>query len=228
MKNLLKQTAGVTAIGRHSIKGKTRSGLTLEGKAKATWSGRNLPQGFKVIARAGELPRQRMTARKIVNAYSGSREMRIPIAPELGFQWFKNMSEVEKMIAQKGDPVVEAEWIDEKIPTTILENPLVVGRVVLKNAIQETKNLMSASPDRPFHLNLTSSWFGAAMLKALGIDYRTIKPKRPRSKNPPKKGQTLKETEALLFFHLPDGRTILRFRGHAFDVTRPLEKILNS
>ena len=37
---------------------------------------------------------------------------------------------------------------------------------------------------------------------------------------------TFKETEAMLFFHMPDDKTILRWRGHPFDVTKPLKKIL--
>lgn len=226
--HLLQNARGVTAIGRHSIKGKTRSGLTPEGKGKANWAGRNLPPGFKVSARSGELPRQRMTARLMVNAYRGEKEMRIPVVPELGFQWIRNVPEVEKMIGQKGDAGVLADWINGKIPENIMTNPRTTGESILKSAIQETQRLMQSSEKRPFALNATSSWWDAAMLHALGIDYRKITPKRPRARNPAKQGDSFKETEAMLFFHLPGGKTILKFRGKAFDVSKKINEILNS
>lgn len=149
--NLLRQATGVTAIGRHSIKGKTRSGLTPEGKGKARWAGRNLPPGFKVSARSGELARQRMTARLMVNEYRGEKEMRIPVVPELGFQWVRNMPEVERMIGKKGDAGVLADWIDGKIAHNVMVDPRSTGESILKSAIQETKRLMQSSEKRPLY-----------------------------------------------------------------------------
>ncbi len=224
--HLLQNAQGITAIGRHSIKGKTRSGLTPEGKGKAAWAGRNLPSGFKVSARSGELPRQRMTARLMVNEYRGEKEMRIPVVPELGFQWIRNMPEVEKMVGQKGDAGVLAEWIDGKIPAQLMADPRTTGEAILKSAIQETQRLMKASEKRPFALNASSSWWDAAMLHALGIDYRKVAPKKLRARNPPKQGDSFKETEAILFFHMPNRRIILSWRGRKFDVTEKLETIL--
>ncbi|GEM_PF-6690161 len=236
MTTLLNQARGVTAIGRHSIKASAAVAkdtvLSEKGESRARWSGRNLPQGFVVSARAGELPRQRRTTELMLEAYPGFKHPTVVHEPVLGFQWFKDMKALEGMITEHGDAGTLAKWMNNEIPTHIVERPEVVGREVLKNTIGHTQSLLAAGKERPFVINGTSSWFDAVILKALGIDYRKITPNRtkkakhPEALEPKKRGESLLETEALLFFHLPNGKIILKFRGKAFDVTKPLKKIL--
>lgn len=222
--HLLREARGVTAIGRHSIKGDTPSGLTLEGEAKAQWSGRNLPKGFFVSASSGNEPRHQTTAKRMVETFPGKKSMQVRVLEELGFQHVKDKQKMGEIMKNLGLAKALSKWIDGKIPQDIADTPEKTGAKILHYAIGETKKLMQSSPEKPFHLNVASSWIEAAILKVLGIDYRTIKPRKGRSRSPPKQGETLKETEALLFFHLPGGRTILSFRGRKFDVTKALAK----
>jgi hypothetical protein len=64
------------------------------------------------------------------------------------------------------------------------------------------------------------------MLKSLGIDYRSVKPKKSRAKVKPTPGASYQETEAMLFFHLPNNKIVMRWRGRPFDVTRQIQAIL--
>ena len=127
MQNLLRNAAGVTAIGRHSLKGKTPSGLTTEGESKARWAGRNLPKGFVAVARAGELPRQQSTANVMFYAYRGRRSGGVQTASELGFKHLKEMGAIEKLIEQKGDEIVtgfsflvNSSLIKIKVPSSLI------------------------------------------------------------------------------------------------------------
>jgi hypothetical protein len=227
----MRNALAVTAIGRHSLKIKkdhppSRMGITSPGKEKSRWAGKNLPRGFKVFARAGELPRQRATARLMVNAYPGPKQMRIPVSNELGFKWQKQPDAVDGLAEKWGLDGFFSRWIEGTVPTELIEKPEIIGRAILIDSIKETNRLMATTAERPFALNLSSSLYDIAILQALGIDYRKIRPKNPRSKNPPSPGEPFKETEAMLFFHMPGNRMVLRWRGHPFDVTIPLKKIL--
>lgn len=233
---LLHDARGVTAIGRHSFKEKTPSGLSKEGIRKAIWSGRHLPVGFKLHARAGELPRQQSTAKVMLWSYRGKKRRGVEEALKLGYMWFKNPSHIDELIeknggGKQGDAKVLQMWMDGKIPARIAENPRTAGESILRDAIANTEQLARTSQERPFVLNLTSSWFDAAILKALNIDYRNIRPKKQRNLRrlagrEVEQGDTFRETEAMLFFHLPDNRIILSWRGKKMDVTRQLRKIL--
>lgn len=225
MKRLIAGAIGVTAIGRHSLKSDSSSGLSTKGELKASYAGRNLPKGFDIAVRTGRLPRHQATANKMFYTYPGKRLGGVKIAYELGLGYIKNEPVVDRLIAGSGDAKVLESWIAGRIPSEVMEKPLAVGIQILRGAVPQTYRHISKGA-RPFALNITSCWSEAAILKALGIDYKSIKPKRSRSKNPPKQGEPLKETEAMLFFHMPDGRTILAFRGRRFDVTKKLQEIL--
>jgi len=266
--NLLKRARGVTAIGRHSQKGKvSKTQLTELGRSRAKWAGQNLPQGFVVSARRGELPRQGWTARYMVDTYPGQKLKRIPMATALGtarwmpdlkaieaklmelgrievqkqyadgkIEWDiynpKNKAKAEALAAEVGDAKFLSDWVNGKLNPRLIAPPETVGTEILKGSIQNTQALMNTSIQKPFGLNVTSSWYESAILKVLGIDYRTVEPKRktkakhPQALSAPGKGSYFKETEAMLFFHLPDGKMILSWRGKKFDVTKPLAKIL--
>jgi hypothetical protein len=109
MSHLLADARGVTAIGRHSIKGKTESGLTPEGEGKAKWSGAKLPEGFKLHASHGDQVRHASTARLIKESYSGFKAENMKLAEELGFKCIKNMGFLEERIKATSDPQVLAD-----------------------------------------------------------------------------------------------------------------------
>ncbi len=223
--NLIENASGITAIGRHSLKGKGKSGLSRTGWGKAAWAGRNLPKGFKLVTSHGDQIRHSTTARIARSNFKGKKERQMRLRSDLGFGCIKNPEAMVALEKTKSDAALLADWIDGRIPETVLERATVVGDRILKRSIPETTALIAAKK-RPFHLNITSAWFEAAVMKSLGTDYRAIKPKGSRAKNKPAQGETLKETEAMLFFHMPNGQTIMKFRGRPFDVTTQLSQIL--
>ena len=226
MSHLLKNSKGVTAIGRHSIKGKTPNGLAIEGEGKAAWAGKRLPEGFRLFASHGDQTRHATTAKLMMENYKGFKAENMKLSDELGFKCIKNMPFLEERIKATSDAQVLADWIDGRISTEVIAPAAQTGAAALKYSLGETEKLMKATPERPFHLALTSSWFDAAMLQALGIDYRSIKPKKLRAKAKPAQGDSFKETEAILFFHVPGQGIAMRFRGRPFDVTKQLKAIL--
>ena len=228
---LWKNAKGVTAIGRHSIKGDATiegvsSGLSEAGILKAKNSAKRLPAGFRVFVSHGEQKRHLSTAKLMLESYEGFKAENVRLAEDLGFKCMKNVNAIEERIKATSDAQVLADWVDGKISKDIIADPVQTGRAVLKYSLGETEKLISSSKERPLHLNLTSSWFDGVVLKALGIDYRSIKPKNLREKEKPLQGETFKPTEAILFFHVPRQGIAMRYRGRPFDVTKQLLSIL--
>ncbi|MFH0714483.1 MAG: hypothetical protein V1847_01575 [Candidatus Diapherotrites archaeon] len=197
---------------------------------KAIWAGQHLPSGFLLSVVHGDEPRHQSTANYVHAAYPGRKEpfttaTASALAPELGVQWLKNPKAYQKLVEEFGREAVIRKWIDGNVSPEVLERPEIVGKEILKKRLRETK-VQIAFGYRPFHAAVSSAPYDAAMLKVLGIDYARVKPKTGAGREP-KRGETFKETEAMLFYHLPDGRIILSWRGKKFDVSKKLDKLLS-
>lgn len=229
MQSLIKNAHTITAIGRHGNKD-TTGDLSPKGRRQSAWSGKNLPSGHFLVVRAGSAPaRLPSTARELHAAFPGKKSDQIEFRNELNLDFLTNPKLSEGLIAAHGEAGALAEWMQGRVSEQVMENPQSVGKRKLREIMNASANLNRQQMQglKPFVANVTSSWTEAAILKVLGIDYAAIKPSKRQSKiNPATQGQTLRETEALLFFHLPDGRIILRYRRKAFDVTKALAKAL--
>lgn len=227
--NLFKTARSVTAIGRHALDDPATADLTSEGRDKSRWSGKKIPSTHFLIVRSGTEPaRVTSTAREILDNFPGKKSQAIELSEALKLEFIKDYPAWRAMVAERGKQTVMDDWMEGKIPTSILEKPEAVGIRRLKDIMDAEKNLDRTQLQglKPFIANVTISWVDYPLLKVLGLDYRKIVPsKKLATKNPPKPGQTLRFTEAMLFFHMPDGRIILRYRGKPFDVTKKLKEL---
>jgi hypothetical protein len=237
---LNKQASGMTALVRHSIKGgTTSSGVTFTGLKKAFLSGKGLPKDKVLHITYGEQARHKGTAEAARRGHvkSGGRFGSAGPTDVVGMKWLKTTPEataiVDKYIAEGGknwEAKYFADWYAGKMPTVVMEPPAVIGKAILKEIIPKSFALIKSSSavgEKPLHLVVGSQILDAAILEALGINYLKFKPNNQTAKKLAKLGSSsMRFNEGLLFYHLPNKRTILRYRGRAFDVTEPLQHAL--
>jgi len=218
--HLIADSRGMFIIGRHTTRGGSApTGITPEGEMRAEWSSRNLPKGVLLHVAHPNKPRHAATAQIIYKSYPGERGMLMEF-DSLNFdRYLTNAKEFDRLCELIKDPAVTQMWLRGEIGPEVVNEAKGVGRTILAD-VQKKFHESEVKGKKNLLVSITSAGAEGAILKSLGIDPMTVKPKKAMSKERPAAGDLLRFTEGMLFFVGPKNELIMKFRGRAFKIVR--------
>lgn len=201
--------------------GTSKTGLTSEGIDLARQTGRKLDKGVKVKGYYSGVPRSKASLEYELGAFRAKGGKTYPQIRERGelksFNFVKDMASLDRMIEQAAnEDQVLRRWLDGKLSTAIIEKPKVVADKVIRKRFGLGQRVARMGGKDRLLENVAHSWLIEAVFERLtGKKFEEMQP-----------GTMVREMEPLVMTHYKNGKTVLRYRGKSFDVTKRFNQIL--